>query len=83
MAQKYMVGLNCSHIRMHCKQLCIIFLVCTFVLFLGLMNELAEKGLLAEVQSNLPPDARLEPALCIHAAPYTDSLLQALGMLEQ
>ncbi|XP_019363117.1 PREDICTED: uncharacterized protein C16orf71 homolog isoform X1 [Gavialis gangeticus] len=44
----------------------------------GLMNELAEKGLLGEVRSNLPPDARL-PALCIHAAPYTDSLLQALG----
>uniref|UniRef100_A0A8C3IBJ4 Dynein axonemal assembly factor 8 n=1 Tax=Chrysemys picta bellii TaxID=8478 RepID=A0A8C3IBJ4_CHRPI len=45
----------------------------------GLMNELAEQGLLGEVRSNLPPSAELEPALCIHVAPYTDSLLQTLG----
>uniref|UniRef100_A0A452H2F3 Dynein axonemal assembly factor 8 n=1 Tax=Gopherus agassizii TaxID=38772 RepID=A0A452H2F3_9SAUR len=45
----------------------------------GLMNELAERGLLGEVRSNLPPSAELEPALCIHVAPYTDSLLQTLG----
>ncbi|XP_074988968.1 dynein axonemal assembly factor 8 isoform X2 [Caretta caretta] len=45
----------------------------------GLMNELAERGLLGEVRSNLPPSAELEPALCIHVTPYTDSLLQTLG----
>ncbi|XP_038276647.1 dynein axonemal assembly factor 8 isoform X2 [Dermochelys coriacea] len=45
----------------------------------GLMNELAERGLLGEVRSNLPPSAEPEPALCIHVAPYADSLLQTLG----
>ncbi|XP_050824002.1 dynein axonemal assembly factor 8 isoform X4 [Gopherus flavomarginatus] len=45
----------------------------------GLMKEMAERGLLGEVRSNLPPSAELEPALCIHVAPYTDSLLQTLG----
>ncbi|XP_074867038.1 dynein axonemal assembly factor 8 isoform X2 [Carettochelys insculpta] len=45
----------------------------------GLMNELAERGLLGEVRSNLPPSAELEAALCIHVAPYTDSVLQTLG----
>ncbi|XP_060117009.1 dynein axonemal assembly factor 8-like [Heteronotia binoei] len=49
------------------------------VLLKGLMNGLAKKGFLAEIQRTLPPSVQLEPGWSFHAAPYTDSLLQALG----
>nr|XP_025036287.1 uncharacterized protein C16orf71 homolog isoform X2 [Pelodiscus sinensis] len=45
----------------------------------GLMKELAERGLLGELRSSLPPSAELGSAWGIHVAPYTDSLLQTLG----
>nr|XP_056722552.1 dynein axonemal assembly factor 8 [Euleptes europaea] len=44
-----------------------------------LMNGLGEKGFLVETQSGSPPSPGLEPSPSFHAAPYTDSLLQALG----
>ncbi|XP_066834101.1 dynein axonemal assembly factor 8 isoform X7 [Anser cygnoides] len=45
----------------------------------GLMNELAKQGLLGDRQSNLPATAGLDPSVCFHVAPYTETLLQALG----
>nr|XP_038042800.1 uncharacterized protein C16orf71 homolog isoform X7 [Anas platyrhynchos] len=45
----------------------------------GLMNELAKQGLLGDKQSNLPATAGLDPSVCFHVAPYTETLLQALG----
>uniref|UniRef100_A0ACB8FKL9 Uncharacterized protein n=1 Tax=Sphaerodactylus townsendi TaxID=933632 RepID=A0ACB8FKL9_9SAUR len=45
----------------------------------GLMNGLAEEGFLAKRQSSSSPGVGPEPGLSFHAAPYTDSLLQALG----
>lgn len=50
-----------------------------FVLCTGLMNELAKQGLLGDKQSNLPATAGLDPSVCFHVAPYTETLLQALG----
>ncbi|KFV48857.1 hypothetical protein N328_12964, partial [Gavia stellata] len=45
----------------------------------GLMNELAKQGLPGDGQSNLPTTAGLDPSVCFHAVPYTETLLQALG----
>ncbi|XP_040430157.1 uncharacterized protein C16orf71 homolog isoform X5 [Cygnus olor] len=45
----------------------------------GLMNELAKQGLRSDRQSNLPATAGLDPSVCFHVAPYTETLLQALG----
>ncbi|KAJ1097248.1 hypothetical protein NDU88_002373 [Pleurodeles waltl] len=45
----------------------------------GLMNEMAEQGLLAEIRRNLPSGTELQPSMCFHVAHYTDSLLQGLG----
>ncbi|XP_063790850.1 dynein axonemal assembly factor 8-like isoform X3 [Pseudophryne corroboree] len=45
----------------------------------GLMNELAEQGLLGVIRTNLCHLGDLNPNLCFHAAPYSDSLLQGLG----
>ncbi|XP_072734083.1 dynein axonemal assembly factor 8 isoform X2 [Ciconia boyciana] len=45
----------------------------------GLMNELAKQGLFGNRQSNVPAIAGLDPSLCFHVAPYTETLLQTLG----
>ncbi|XP_066496915.1 dynein axonemal assembly factor 8 [Tiliqua scincoides] len=45
----------------------------------GLMNGLAEKGFLEEVQAYLHSCVEPEPSLCFHVVPYTNSVLQALG----
>ncbi|KFM00969.1 hypothetical protein AS27_07094, partial [Aptenodytes forsteri] len=45
----------------------------------GVMNELAKQGLLGNGQSNLPAAAGLDPSVCFHVAPYTETLLQTLG----
>ncbi|CAH2307561.1 Polycomb group ASXL1 [Pelobates cultripes] len=45
----------------------------------GLMNGLAEQGLLGLIRDNFTYPAELDPNLCFHAAPYFDSLLQTLG----
>ncbi|KAF1537510.1 hypothetical protein FQV19_0011422, partial [Eudyptula minor] len=45
----------------------------------GVMNELAKQGLLGNGQSNLPATAGLDPSVCFHVAPYTETLLQTLG----
>ncbi|XP_029432578.1 uncharacterized protein C16orf71 homolog isoform X2 [Rhinatrema bivittatum] len=45
----------------------------------GLMNELAEHGLLRDIQSTLPHNVELDLSLCFHIVPYTDGLLQGLG----
>ncbi|KAF1609962.1 hypothetical protein FQV09_0011569, partial [Eudyptes chrysolophus] len=45
----------------------------------GVMNELAKQGLLGNGQSNLPAAAGLDPSMCFHVAPYTETLLQTLG----
>ncbi|XP_075035501.1 dynein axonemal assembly factor 8-like isoform X2 [Mixophyes fleayi] len=45
----------------------------------GLMNDLAEQGLLGVIRSHLSRPGDLNPNLCFHAAPYSDSLLQGLG----
>ncbi|XP_078519163.1 dynein axonemal assembly factor 8 isoform X2 [Lissotriton helveticus] len=45
----------------------------------GLMNEMAEQGLLAEIRRDLPAGTELQPSMCFHVAHYTDSLLQGLG----
>ncbi|KFV16307.1 hypothetical protein N340_01874, partial [Tauraco erythrolophus] len=45
----------------------------------GLMVELAKQGLLGKRQSDLPAAARLDPSGYLHVAPYTETLLQALG----
>ncbi|KAM9290760.1 dynein axonemal assembly factor 8 [Morus bassanus] len=45
----------------------------------GLMNELAKQGFLGNEQSNLPATAGLDPSMCFQVAPYTETLLQALG----
>ncbi|XP_048817901.1 dynein axonemal assembly factor 8 isoform X4 [Lagopus muta] len=45
----------------------------------GLMNELAQQGLLGNRQSSLPATARLDSSMCFHVAPYTENLLQMLG----
>ncbi|KFP11997.1 hypothetical protein Z169_09075, partial [Egretta garzetta] len=45
----------------------------------GLMNELTKQGVLSNGQSNLPAAAGLDPSVCFHVAPYTETLLQALG----
>ncbi|KAM6197249.1 dynein axonemal assembly factor 8 isoform 1-T1 [Sarcoramphus papa] len=45
----------------------------------GLMNELARQGFLGNGQSNLPATAGLDPSVCFHVAPYTETLLQTLG----
>ncbi|XP_073492665.1 dynein axonemal assembly factor 8-like [Aquarana catesbeiana] len=45
----------------------------------GLMNDLAEQGLLGVIRCRLSCPSDLDPMLCFHAAPYSDALLQALG----
>ncbi|XP_075371351.1 dynein axonemal assembly factor 8 isoform X3 [Mycteria americana] len=45
----------------------------------GLMNELAKQGRLGNRQSNVPATAGLDPSMCFHVAPYTETLLQTLG----
>ncbi|KFP66600.1 hypothetical protein N322_12697, partial [Cariama cristata] len=45
----------------------------------ALMDELAKQGLLGKGQSSLPATAGLDPSLCFHVAPYTETLLQTLG----
>ncbi|KAM8960394.1 dynein axonemal assembly factor 8-like [Pelodytes ibericus] len=45
----------------------------------GLMNGLAEQGLLGAIRTHFPPNCGLNPSLCFHAAPYSDCLLQCLG----
>ncbi|KAM7091461.1 dynein axonemal assembly factor 8 isoform 2-T3 [Ciconia maguari] len=45
----------------------------------GLMNELAKQGLFGNRQSNVPAIAGLDPSMCFHVAPYTETLLQTLG----
>ncbi|XP_040212492.1 uncharacterized protein LOC120943324 [Rana temporaria] len=45
----------------------------------GLMNDLAEQGLLGVIRCRLSCPGDLHPMLCFHAAPYSDALLQALG----
>lgn len=56
-----------------------VFLTFSFVLCIGVMNELAKQGLLGNRQSNLPATAGLDPSVCFHVAPYTETLLQTLG----
>ncbi|XP_068100302.1 dynein axonemal assembly factor 8-like isoform X1 [Hyperolius riggenbachi] len=51
----------------------------TAALIQGLMNDMAEQGLLGVTRSNLCRSGDLDPTLCFHAAPYSDSLLQGLG----
>ncbi|XP_073504372.1 dynein axonemal assembly factor 8-like isoform X3 [Phyllobates terribilis] len=48
----------------------------TAALLQGLMNNLAEQGLLGVVRTSELP---LDHTLCFHAVPFTDSLLQSLG----
>ncbi|XP_026715050.1 uncharacterized protein C16orf71 homolog [Athene cunicularia] len=45
----------------------------------GLMNELAKQGLLGNGQNSLPATAGLDPSVCLHVAPYTETLLHTLG----
>ncbi|XP_030067786.1 thioredoxin domain-containing protein 3 homolog isoform X1 [Microcaecilia unicolor] len=45
----------------------------------GLMNELAEQGLLRDIRSSLPCKVELDLTLCFHTMPYTESLLQGIG----
>ncbi|KAM6379269.1 dynein axonemal assembly factor 8 [Pluvialis apricaria] len=45
----------------------------------GLMNELGKRGLLGDGQSRLPAATGLDPSVWFHVAPYTHSVLQALG----
>nr|DBA19356.1 TPA: hypothetical protein GDO54_015207 [Pyxicephalus adspersus] len=45
----------------------------------GLMNDLAEQGLLGVIRGSLPCPGDLDPTLCFHAVPYSDILLQGLG----
>ncbi|KAM4632486.1 dynein axonemal assembly factor 8-like [Discoglossus pictus] len=45
----------------------------------GLMNDLAEHGFLGAIRAHLPIDGELDPTMCFHVAPYSDSLLQGLG----
>ena len=59
-----------------------VFLTFSFVPCAGLMNELARQGFLGNGQSNLPATAGLDPSVCFHVAPYTETLLQALGRLK-
>ncbi|XP_056389962.1 dynein axonemal assembly factor 8-like [Hyla sarda] len=45
----------------------------------GLMNDLAEQGLLGVMRSNILCPEDLDHTLCFHAVPFSDSLLQNLG----
>ncbi|XP_053131635.1 dynein axonemal assembly factor 8-like isoform X2 [Hemicordylus capensis] len=45
----------------------------------GLMNGLAEKGFLGEIQSNLNSSVKPELDLCFHAVSYTETALHSLG----
>lgn len=56
-----------------------VFLMLSVVVCTGLMNELTKQGVLSNGQSNLPAAAGLDPSVCFHVAPYTETLLQALG----
>ncbi|KAM5151804.1 dynein axonemal assembly factor 8-like, partial [Mantella aurantiaca] len=51
----------------------------TAALIQGIMNDLAEQGLLGVIRDNLPCPGDLDPMMCFHAAPYSDALLQGLG----
>ncbi|XP_069590604.1 dynein axonemal assembly factor 8-like [Ranitomeya imitator] len=48
----------------------------TAALLQGLMNNLAEQGLLGVIRTS---ELLVDPTLCFHALPFTDSLLQSLG----
>lgn len=56
-----------------------VFLTFSFVLCIGLKNELAKQGLLGNGQSGLPATAGLNPSVWFHVVPYTEPLLQTLG----
>ncbi|XP_069840194.1 dynein axonemal assembly factor 8-like isoform X2 [Dendropsophus ebraccatus] len=51
----------------------------TRALLQGLMNDLAEQGLLGVIRSNIPRPEHLDHTICFHAVPFSDSLLQSLG----
>ncbi|KAM4025204.1 dynein axonemal assembly factor 8-like isoform 3-T4 [Anomaloglossus baeobatrachus] len=48
----------------------------TAALLQGLMNDLAEQGLLVVLRASTP---HLDRTLCFHVVPFTDNLLQSLG----
>ncbi|XP_075686586.1 dynein axonemal assembly factor 8-like isoform X2 [Rhinoderma darwinii] len=51
----------------------------TPALLQGLMNHLAEQGLLGVIRTNILHPEDLDHNLCFHAVPFSDSLLQSLG----
>ncbi|XP_071976231.1 dynein axonemal assembly factor 8-like isoform X3 [Engystomops pustulosus] len=51
----------------------------TPALLQGLMNDLAEQGLLGLIRSNLLHPEHLDHNMCFHVVSYSDSLLQSLG----
>ncbi|KAM4697735.1 dynein axonemal assembly factor 8-like [Rhinophrynus dorsalis] len=78
-------ALPCYHLPEQCLH-CLLFLFRkenaghhTPGLIQALMNELAEQGLLGVIRNSLPHLSDLDPTLCFHVAPYSDSLLQSLG----
>ncbi|KAM3916827.1 dynein axonemal assembly factor 8-like [Leptodactylus fuscus] len=51
----------------------------TPALLQGLMNDVAEQGLLGVIRSNILHPEDLDQNMCFHAVPFSDSLLQILG----